>query len=88
MGIFYMQNGKLEKTKIMFEDAYMIMYEQSKEFESDYALAALNLGVTYFKIRRQEDLFEVMKHKHVFPCGGAVLHYNMALCYQDLGGIR
>ncbi|HIP58541.1 MAG TPA: hypothetical protein EYH00_04485 [Archaeoglobus profundus] len=26
-----------------------------------------------------------MKHKHVFPCGGAVLHYNMALCYQDLG---
>jgi len=51
-----MQNGKLEKTKIMFEDAYMIMYEQSKEFESDYALAALNLGVAYFKIRRQEGL--------------------------------
>jgi len=56
IGIFYIQNGKLEKTKIMFEDAYMIMYEQSKEFESDYALAALNLGVAYFKIRRQEGL--------------------------------
>ena len=92
LGIFYMQNGKLEKGRIMFEDAYMIMkdlYEQSKEFESYYALAALNLGVAYSEIRRPEEglkyLFEAMKYKHVLPCGGAILYYNMALCYQDLG---
>jgi len=52
LGIFYVQNGKPEKAEIMFEDAYTIVkepYKRSKEFEFDYALAAMNLGTFYFE---------------------------------------
>jgi tetratricopeptide (TPR) repeat protein len=91
LGIFYVQNGKVEKAEIMFEDAYTIMkelYERSKEFEFDCALAAINLGTFYFETYRPDEglkyLFEALEHKHALPCGGAVPYFNIALCYQDL----
>jgi tetratricopeptide (TPR) repeat protein len=65
------------------------LYEQSKEFEFDYALAAINLGTFYFETYRSDEglkyLFEALKHKHALPCGGAVPYFNVALCCQDLG---
>jgi len=92
LGIFYMQNGKPEKAEVMFEDAYTIMkelYERSKEFEFDYALANINLGTFYSEIGKADEglkyQFKALKHKDVLPCGGAIPYFNIALCYQDLG---
>ncbi len=92
LGIFYMQNGKPEKAEVMFEDAYTIMkelYEQSKAFELDYVLANINLGTFYYEVGRADEglkyQFEALKHKDILPCGGAILYFNIALCYQDLG---
>jgi len=92
LGIFYIQNGKPEKAEIMFEDAYTIMkelYERSKDFELDYAFAAINLGTFYYEVSRADEglkyQFEALKHKDVLPCGGAVPYFNIALCYQNLG---
>jgi len=92
LGIFYIQNGKPENAEIMFEDAYTIMkelYERSKDFELDYAFAAINLGTFYYEVSRADEglkyQFEALKHKDVLPCGGAVPYFNIALCYQDLG---
>jgi len=92
LGIFYIQNGKPEKAEVMFEDAYTIMkelYEQSEEFELDYALMSINLGTFYYEVGRAEEglkyQFEVLKHRDILPCGGAIPYFNIALCYQDLG---
>jgi len=92
LGIFYIQNGKPEKAEVMFEDAYTIvkeLYERSEEFKIDYALMTINLGTFYFEIGKADEglkyQFEALKHRDVLPCGGAVPHFNIALCYQDLG---
>ena len=91
LGIFYTQNGKLEKAEVMFEDAYAILkelYERDEEYELDYALATVNLGTFYYEGYRPEEALkyfeEALEHIDVLPCKGAMVYFNMALAYEDL----
>lgn len=91
LGIFYVQREKFENAEVMFEDAYTIfkeIYELTGEHGEDYAIAASNLGTFYYETYRAEEglkyLFEALEIGGL-PGYGAVTHYNIALCYEDLG---
>ncbi len=95
LGIFYGKHGKQDKAEVMFFDAYTIskeLYERSDEFESDYAIDAMNLGTFYYESFRPEEAlkyhFEALKHRHAMPFGEDIVYYNIALCYEDLNEIE